>query len=101
MLIVYSNNHKNMSSNISKFYKKTVNDKILNIFIPEVIRIGLVSNEKEFCEMLNLRPQNLISIKIGKTSFTVKHIGLLGKKFNMNINWLFDYEENMFRKLKK
>lgn len=89
-----------MSGKKAKDYKKIIDDKILKEFLPEITKLGLVDNDKEFCQMIELIPQNLISIKTGTTSFTMKHIILLSERFNMNPNWVFGYEKNMFRKLK-
>ena len=53
-----------MSGKKTKDYKKIIDDKILKEFLPEVIRLWMVSYDKEFCQIIELIPQNLISVTL-------------------------------------
>jgi hypothetical protein len=56
-----------------------------------------IKNPTEFCLEVGLHLQNLSKIKKGESRFTVSHIEIITKKYNVNINWLFGTENNVFR----
>jgi len=78
---------------------KEVNEKVF-LFLLKLKQLGLVEFDKDFCEVIGLKKQNLNNIKNGVAYFTIEHIYNISKKFNGNPNYFFGTDENMFRKLK-
>lgn len=79
---------------------KEVDQKVF-LFMAALIQLGFIEFEKDFCEAIDLKKQNLNNIKNGVAHFTVKHLYLITSKFNGNLNFFYSIEENMFRKKSK
>lgn len=62
---------------------------------------GKVEHGKEFCDAIGLFKQNLFNIQQGNQRFRVDHIIAAGIIYNVNSNWIFGLEPNMFRTTKK
>lgn len=62
--------------------------------------LGIIRFNKEFCDAIDLQKQNLISIQNGTAHFTVKHIDLICKRYNVNVSWIFGTDPQMFSKKK-
>lgn len=50
----------------------------------------------EFCEGIGILRQTVHKIRKGEASFTVSHIDEICKKYNVNANWIFGIESNVF-----
>lgn len=59
--------------------------------------LSIISYDKDFCESIGVLKQNLAPIKQGKAHFTAKHIENVCKVYNVNANWIFDTEKNVFK----
>lgn len=79
---------------------KEVNEKVF-LFMLSLKQLGLIEFEKDFCEAIGLKKQNLNNIKNGLTHFTIQHIYKISKEYNANPNYFFGIDENMFRKKSK
>lgn len=55
-----------------------------------------ISTIKEFCEEIGVLEQTVSKIKTGKNHFTVLHIEMICKKYNINANWIFGIENEIF-----
>lgn len=78
---------------------KEVNDKIF-LLIEELKRLGFIDFESDFCENIGLLKQNLNNIKQGRMNFNLKHVHKIIYQYNVNPDWIFGLENNMFRKVK-
>lgn len=53
---------------------------------------------KEACQNIGVSNTSISNIKHGSQSFTVEHMAELAKRLkNLNVNYIFDLEPNMFR----
>mgnify|MGYP000336039889 CR=1 FL=1 len=57
----------------------------------------VIRYNKDFCEAINLLPQNLIRIKNGEAHFAPEHIRAACKEFGVNANWIFGVEDKVLR----
>lgn len=73
-------------------------EKMLKL-IDLLITVGMISTKKEFADTVGMHKQGISLIMNGKQSFTVNHINTVCKKFNVNANWIFGTEPNVFRKV--
>lgn len=55
-----------------------------------------VSSTKDFCQEIGVLEQTVSKIKIGKNHFTVLQIETICKKYNVNANWIFGVQKNIF-----
>ncbi|WP_395051664.1 helix-turn-helix domain-containing protein [Flavobacterium sp.] len=51
---------------------------------------------KDFCKEIGLQEQNISKIKQSTAHFTVSHIEMICKKYNVNANWIFGVQKNIF-----
>jgi hypothetical protein len=59
---------------------------------------GLVKYKYESFERIGINRQNIRNIQLGTQYFTVTHIENACKYFNVNANWIYGFETNVFRK---
>lgn len=52
--------------------------------------------DKDFCQDVEMLEQTLSKIKKGKNHFTVLQIETICKKYNVNANWIFGVQKNIF-----
>jgi transcriptional regulator with XRE-family HTH domain len=55
-----------------------------------------ITYTKDFCQEINVLEQTISKIKKGTSHFTVEHIQSICKKYNVNANWIFGMEKNVF-----
>lgn len=85
----------------NKFYYKIIkmknpDEKILRL-IEYLIFTKKVKNATDFCNEIGLLKTTLTRIKKGTSHFTVSQINTTCKKFNVNVNWIFGFESQVFR----
>lgn len=56
----------------------------------------IINTEKEFCESTNVIRQTLYKIRNSTASFTVEHIENICRNYNVNANWIFGIQNNVF-----
>lgn len=76
-----------------------IDKKILEL-MTMLLALNLVESESEFSVSIGLKKQNLINIKKGINHFTPIHIENICKIYNVNANWIFETEKNVFKKNK-
>lgn len=59
-----------------------------------------VSSDAEFAYRIDTLPQSISKIKKGTSHFTPLQIESVCKQFNVNANWIFGLEENVFNEEK-
>jgi hypothetical protein len=57
---------------------------------------GVIRFDKDFCDAIDLRKQNLVNIKAGRNHFTPEHIEKAVKQYHVNANWIFGVSEKIF-----
>lgn len=62
--------------------------------------MGVIRFDTDFCNKIKIPKQSLGRIKKGLAHFTAEHIQNICKAYNVNSNWIFDLENNTFRKSK-
>jgi DNA-binding Xre family transcriptional regulator len=62
--------------------------------------LGKIKFDKDFCEIIDIQKQNLAPIKKGLAHFTAKHIENICKIYEVNANWIFGIENNVFNQVK-
>lgn len=62
---------------------------------------GTIRFDKEFCDTADILHSNLIKVRKGGSRFTVHHIENIIKEYNVNPNWIFGIEDNVFKSLNK
>lgn len=55
-----------------------------------------ILSTKEFCEEIGVLEQTVSKVKKGLNHFTVLHIEMICKKYNINANWIFGIEKEIF-----
>lgn len=76
--------------------KITSNDRMLNL-IDKLKANGVIEYRQEFLDVIGLKKQNYRRIITGDASFTVEHIRLACKHYNINANWVLGLEKKMLR----
>lgn len=56
-----------------------------------------ITTAKSFCEVIEMQPGTLSKIANGKNHFTVEQIETICKKYNVNANFIYGFEEVVFR----
>jgi len=51
---------------------------------------------KDFCQEIRMQDQTITKIKKGTSHFTVLHIEMICKKYNVNANWIYGIENRVF-----
>ena len=55
-----------------------------------------LSSIRDFCNEIEMFEQTITKIKNGTAHFTVLQIEAICKKFNVNANWIYGIEKNVF-----
>jgi transcriptional regulator with XRE-family HTH domain len=55
-----------------------------------------ISSTKDFCKEIGVLEQTVSKVKKGLNHFTVLHIEIICKKYNVNSNWIFGIQKNIF-----
>lgn len=55
-----------------------------------------VSSTKDFCQEIGVLEQTVSKVKKGLNHFTVLHIEIICKKYNVNANWIFGIQKNIY-----
>lgn len=66
--------------------------------IDRLIQLNKIRFKKEACEAIGVEPQRLWKISSGKQHFTAENIRKMALEFNVNLNYLFGFEERFFAK---
>ena len=74
---------------------KPVDKNILNL-IDILKQLEIIRFDVQFCESIDLRKQNLYNIRQGKNCFTPEHIYKIVKEYNVNANWIFGTDDDIF-----
>ena len=77
-----------------------IDKKILNELIPVLNSVHGLRFDNDFCNNIGLLRQNLNRIKTGFAHFTPKHIQSICLVYNVNANWIFGLETNIYRQIK-
>lgn len=62
--------------------------------------LGKIKFDKDFCDSIGIKKQNLAPIKKGLAHFTANHIESICRVYDVNANWIFGLENNIFNKVK-
>lgn len=83
--------------------KTTLNtiDKQMLLLITILKGNGTIRFDKDFCEAIGLVRHNLPNIRNGRNRFTVDHIARAVKVYNVNPNWIFGSETDVFKDTEK
>jgi len=60
-------------------------------------QLRMIRFKSEFLNTIGVLKQNEYRIKQGLAHFTHEHIEIICKIFNVNANWIYGIEENVFR----
>ena len=76
----------------------------IDIKILELIEVlkshNLIRFEQDFCDEIGLLKQNIYRIKKGLAHFTPEHIKSICVVYNVNANWIFGIENQIFTRIK-
>lgn len=73
-------------------------DQRILLLIPILKDLNMIESGTDFATSIGMKKQNLNNIKNGIASFRPNHIKNICKTFNVNANWIFSLQENVFRK---
>jgi len=59
-----------------------------------------ILTDRNFCDLVDILPQTLSKIRLGTSHFTVQHIEAVCKIYNVNSNWIYGFENNVYREKK-
>jgi len=78
----------------------TNNENIIDKRILRLIDLLIFQKEiayiKEFCQAIEIPDTTISKVKRGIAHFTVQHIQMICKVYNVNANWIFDLETKVF-----
>ncbi|OIQ22166.1 MAG: hypothetical protein BM557_01980 [Flavobacterium sp. MedPE-SWcel] len=72
-------------------------DKRIIRLIDVLIFDKTITNTRHFCQEIDVLEQTVSKIKKGTNRFTVAHIEVICKKYNVNANWIYGLEKKVFR----
>jgi DNA-binding Xre family transcriptional regulator len=73
----------------------TSDERILRL-IELLIFQKKITYTKDFCQDIGMQDQTVTKIKKGTAHFTVTHIEMTCKKYNVNANWIFGLDSKVF-----
>ena len=82
---------------ISVMYQSDV--KIFEL-ITLLKELGKIQFDYEFCESIEIPKQSIPRIKKGIAHFTARHIENICNVYEVNANWIFEKENNVFNNVK-
>ena len=85
---------------IRKQKKQELNVRVL-LVMDFLQNSGVVKNDTEFAEAAGITKQHLTNMRINKTFFGSVDIMNICKVYNLNANYIFGIEDNMYRDLSK
>ncbi|MBY0487071.1 MAG: helix-turn-helix domain-containing protein [Flavobacteriaceae bacterium] len=56
-----------------------------------------IINQRQFCNDISILEQTMTKIKNGTSHFTIVHIESICKIYRVNPNWIFSYDDKVFR----
>jgi len=56
-----------------------------------------LSSIRDFCQEVDILEQTVSKTKKGINHFTVVHIEVICKTYNVNANWIYGFENKVFR----
>ena len=56
-----------------------------------------IDSIRQFCLEVGMLEQTISKIKKGINHFTIAQVETIGKIYNVNLNWVFDLEDNVYR----
>lgn len=59
---------------------------------------NIISTTQDFCDSVGIHKQRVVSIRKGLQSFRAFHIGIVCGVYNVNANWIYGFEDKVFRK---
>lgn len=71
-------------------------DKNIIALIERLIFENKISSKTEFYDEIKSSRQTVSKIKKGINHFTTSQIEIICKKYNVNANWIFGLEKNVF-----
>ena len=74
---------------------QTTDKRILRL-IELLIFQKQLSSVREFCAEIEMFEQTITKIKNGTAHFTVLQIGAICKKYNVNANWIYGLQPNVY-----
>lgn len=72
-----------------------IDTKILGL-IDMLIAVGTIDYAKDLCIAIGMPKQSITRIRQGKAHFTSQHIANICKIYNINANWIFDIQKNVY-----
>ena len=60
---------------------------------------GKIKNDADFCNIIDIKPQKLSKVKKGNQQFTAEQIYNVCKNFNVNANWIFGTQDNVYNEM--
>ena len=77
--------------------KLNISDRNMLKLISSLKSTGAIRFNQDFFDEIDFLKQNFVNVKAGTQHFTVSHIENACKKYNVNANWIFGLEKEMFR----
>ena len=77
--------------------KLTITDTRMLKLMDMLHVLKIIKSKSEFAKMLGMERQNINNIKNGHQSFTIAHISSAAATYNVNTNWIFGLEKEIFR----
>lgn len=61
-------------------------------------QLGLVKSQAEFCREIGFMRQNVRKVKSGEAHFSLEHLAMICKVYNVDANYLFNRSKSPFLK---
>lgn len=81
---------------ISTIFKVMTPDKKMLRLIDLLIFEKKIKNASEFCRSIEILPQTLTKVKKEFQSFTLGHVQKTCKEYNVNANWIFGIQDEVY-----
>jgi hypothetical protein len=75
---------------------KTPDERILRLI--DLLKFQkIIKTINQFCDEIGVLRQTVYKIRNEDAGFTVAHINMICKKYNVNANWIIGIEKTVFR----
>lgn len=77
-----------------------VNDRMLQLW-SYAVKEAIVADDDSWCKKIGFVRGNASNVRTGHQGFTLKQVQAAAFVTGANLNWIFGFENNMFREKKK
>ncbi|TWP28466.1 hypothetical protein ETU09_05950 [Apibacter muscae] len=74
---------------------KSINDQMIAL-IDILKKENKIRFDADFCRSAEIARHYLVAVRKGQSNFTIKHVKNICLKYEVNANWIFGIQKNIF-----